>query len=500
MIGTGISAPSQSRPAAGRLLSAAVTERPFRRHILALGIFLLATGIAALASEWSRPVTAAIVYLFGVIAIAGLQGVRGGIVAAIAVSLIYNIFLSDPIYRFTLSTAEDLVPLLAFNLSAVASGLLAGQLKDRAQAAESASRRVQALFEVSKVLQAAVRLTDIPPAARRFTRADVEIYLVRENAVQAVESDVSRPLVDKLLRAETQSLLESGFIAYRLAAPAGLLGVAVIELPHEGVWESQADLEALINLLSITVERCLLLEAASEAELIRRSESFKTSLLSSVSHDMRTPLSAIAASASSLSRFGSDLADETKADLLNMIVEQCDRLDRYTGNLLNLTRLQAGVDRSHFVTCDAVEVLGAAILRARSLKAVQRIEKIFALPSAIVGADPVMLEQVFFNVLENAVRYSPPEAPIRVEVSSYEGCVEVKVVDSGPGIPAEDLSRVFERFYRGGVSAGTDGSGLGLSIAKGFTEAFGGTILAESSEHGGARIRIRLPLDQGSPL
>jgi two-component system sensor histidine kinase KdpD len=474
-------------------------ERPLWRHLAGIAIFVLATGFAVTAHQWNRPVTAAIVYLFGVVAVAAFQGLRGGVIAAIAASLTYNIFLSDPVYRFSLSSAEDLVPLLAFNLSAVASGLIAGRLKDRAQAAESASRRVQALFDFSKVLQSAVRLGDIPAAASSVTRGVVEIYVLREDMLEAVEGSVSRPLVEKLFATQAASLREGDVIAFKLSAPAGLLGAAVMQASDEGIRDRGEDVAALVSLLSITVERCLLLESASEAELIRRSESFKTSLLSSVSHDMRTPLSAISASASSLSRFGAELDAETTADLLNMIVEQCHRLDRYTGNLLNLTRLQAGVDRRDFVTCDAVEVLGAAILRARSLSSDREFEKRLELSSAIVRADPVMLEQIFYNVLENAIRYSPPGSCIGIDVAQRDLAVEVLVVDSGTGIPSEDLARVFERFYRGGAAAGTDGSGLGLSIAKGFTEAFGGSILAENAEDAGARIRIRLPLDERAP-
>lgn len=469
-------------------------SRSISLHALTAVIFVLATALAAMAYQWDRPVTAAMVYLFGVVAVAGLEGVRGGIVAALTASAIYNVLLSDPIFRFSLTSAEDLVPLLAFNLSAVASGLLAGRLKDRARAAESVSRRIEALFEISKVLQSAVRLQDVSSAARSFAKGMVEIYLVDNGAPRAVEGANCLPLVESLLASGRNLLRKGDFMAFTLAAPAGLLGVAVIE----DIWENadvHADVEAFINLLSITVERCLLLESASEAELIRRSESFKTSLLSSVSHDLRTPLSTISASATSLTRFGEELTEETKADLLNMIVEQCGRLDRYTGNLLNLTRLQAGVDVSQFVTCDAIEVLGSAILRARSLAGEHEIEKHFGTPSAIVRADPVMLEQVFYNVLENAIRYSPPRSRISVGVAAHDSELEISVADSGPGIPEADLFQVFDRFYRGGTAAGTDGSGLGLSIAKGFSEAFGGRIAAENVEAAGARIRIDLPLD-----
>lgn len=218
--------------------------------------------------------------------------------------------------------------------------------------------------------------------------------------------------------------------------------------------------------------------------------------MSSVSHDMRTPLGAISASATSLSQFGDELAQETRADLLAIIVEQCGRLDRYTANLLNLTRLQAGLDASHFVTCDAVEVLGSAISRARDFSGEHLITKRFAAGSAIVRADPVMLEQVFYNVLENAMRYSSPKSEITVGVMALAATVEISIQDEGPGIPDNDILHVFQRFYRGTKVPTAEGSGLGLSIAKGFTEAFGGRIEAENSDFAGACIRILLPLDE----
>ena len=463
---------------------------------LALGLFALSTALAMLAFHWGRPVTTAMVYLFGVVAVAALQGVRGGIVAALAASVIYNLFLSDPFFRFTLTSAEDLVPLLAFNLSAIASGLLAGRLKDRARAAESASHRIQALFEVSNRLQSAVRLEDIVSAARPFIEADVEIYVMDGDAPRPVNGAGHLGLVERLLMTGQASMREGNALGFALSAPAGLLGVVVLEDSGGSLKDRSADVDAFVNLLSIAIERCLLLDAAAEAELIRRSESFKTSLLSSVSHDMRTPLSAISASATSLSRFSAELSEETKVDLLDMIVEQCGRLDRYTGNLLSLTRLQAGVDGSQLVTCDAIEVLGSAILRARNVRSGHEIEKNLGAGEAIVRADPVMLEQVFYNVLENAVRYSPPQSRIFVEVAATELWLEIAISDCGPGIPAADLSRVFDRFYRSAASQAKDGSGLGLSIAKGFTEAFGGWISAENVEGAGTRIRIALPIDR----
>jgi two-component system sensor histidine kinase KdpD len=280
--------------------------------------------------------------------------------------------------------------------------------------------------------------------------------------------------------------------------PAGSDAVLVLTWPEQPREATPGhDLEAFVNLLSIALERCLLLERLSEAELIKRSEEFKTALLSSVSHDMRTPLSAISASASSLSRFSAELDDDTRRDLLDMIQEQCDRLNRYTTNLLNLGRLQAGVDQTQFTQCDALEVLGSAISRTRSLRTKHEITKSYDLASAIVRADPVMLEQIFYNVLENAVRYSPDGSRIKVSASAIGSNLSIAISDEGQGIPAADLDLVFDRFYRSRASHPYEGSGLGLSIAKGFTQAFHGSIEAApaSSSKGGTMIKISLPLD-----
>lgn len=485
--------------------SALLTNRaatPSFVRAAAVAVFLAAAAAATLAQQMDRPVTAALAFLLGVTLVGALTGLRGGLLAAILASVIYNVFLSDPVFRFSLSSAEDYVPLIAFNLSAAASGLLAGRLKDRALAAELSNRRIRALLEVSQRLQAAVELEDIPTAIAGFTGSDsasqAEIFIASGADLIALQQPSHQAeLAQQLLASGEPSLRRGDHKAFALSTPAGARAVLVIRwLAAADRGPEQHDLEAFLNLLSITLERCLLLEQLSEAQLVKRSEEFKTALLSSVSHDMRTPLSAISASASSLTRFGTELDQDMRRDLLNTIQEQCDRLNRYTTNLLNLGRIQAGVDQSQFTECDALEVLGAAISRTRSLGSSHRITKRYDVSAAPVRADPVMLEQVFYNVLENAVRYSPEDSPIAVSARWIDGDVVISISDAGEGILAGDLELVFDRFYRSRSSVHHEGSGLGLSIAKGFTEAFGGSVEAEREDErqGGTTIRIRLPL------
>lgn len=479
-----------------------MTGSSWHLRLAAVVIFIAATGVAFVAQNSDMPRTAAVVYLLGVMLVGAMVGLWGGLLAAVVASLVYNFFLSDPVFRFSLTSAEEFVPLVAFNLSAAASGLLAGRLKDRALAAEHAGRRMKALLDVSQALQKAVRVEDVAAAIAPFGLANggsPELYILADGAIAPVqESRAGFDLAQALLESGGESLQEGGRRALRLSTLEGCVGVLVVpwsdrlRRPSE-----QNDLEAFVNLLSITIERCLLLERLSEAEAVRRSEEFKTALLSSVSHDMRTPLSAISASASSLARFGESLAEETRADLLKMIQEQCDRLNRYTSNLLNLGRIQAGVDEAAFVDCDALEALGSAISQARGLASGHEICKAYEVAGAIVRADPMMLEQIFFNVLENSVRYSPGNLPISVSASAGNGELLVTIRDQGPGIPQEDVERVFERFYRSRGQA-HQGTGLGLSISRGFAEAFGGSVDIAPPDPlvGGTAVRIRLPVVQ----
>jgi two-component system sensor histidine kinase KdpD len=470
-------------------------------HMLAVATFALAAALAAAAQYGERPITAAIVFIFGVTLVGALEGVWGGVAAAVLASLLYNFFLSDPVFSFGLRSADEYVPLIAFNASAAASGFLVGRLKDRAQAAELGSRRMQALLDVSQRLQSAVKAQEIPSAAASFAPAQEgerypELYFVADGELRPAQAEAAdADLAARALR-EGQRLGEDGRLALPLSAPSGAIGVLV--LPWGGFSPpAKEGIEAFETLVSITLERCLLLERVAAADILKRSEEFKTALLSSVSHDLRTPLNAISASASSLARYRSALSEEAQADLLAMIEEQCSQLDRYTANLLNLGRIQAGIIPDQFAGCDALEVLGAAIAHVRALGTGHRIDKHYETGTGMVRADPVMLEQIFYNVLENAVRYSPRGSRITISAAGEAGRLIILICDEGEGIAAEDRERVFERFTRFRSAAGSDGTGLGLSIAKGFTEAFGGGISALPNEAAGRGTCMRISLLRG---
>lgn len=471
----------------------------FRRNtIIAVAIGVGALAIAVAAHLHGRPVTASLLAVFGVTGVGALLGVRAGVIAGVVASLSYNLFLTDPLLRLTLPTADDLVPIIALNVSAIASGLIAGRLHDRAIAAETASRLISELLTFSQALQQALTLDEMERVARQFIDRDGgSLQLFVEHDGELVSPSSSRNGA-----ATAQEVWHSRMPQLRLGDETGVtlrsgdrrLGVVVVDAERTG---RTNPLTTFLPLLALAVQRWLLATKLSETDAIKRSEKFKTALLSSVSHDVRTPLAAISASASSLRRFEAELDADTKAQLLDTIQEQCNRLDRLTTNLLNIGRIEGGLDVERMPVIDAVEVLGSALARVRQAHESHRFEKDFRMKAGAVRADEPLLEQVFVNVLENAAVHTAAGTTVKVSSAPQPGALLIAVEDDGRGIPNCDRARVFDRFFQGtSDTRPQSGSGLGLSIAKGFAERIGGSIRACSAEAPlrGAKIEIELPL------
>ena len=460
----------------------------------------VAAGIGALflayfAHVHDRPVTAALVAVFGAVYVGALLGFKAGAVAGIVASIAYNLLFTDPVLRFSLSSADDLVPVIALNLSAIGSALVAGKLSDRAVAAEALSHQVKQLLQFSEDLQLAVTNGEVEDVARAYCLCageDLRLFIALNDELQpAKTSDWGSEIAQKLWADHSAELISDNQHAVTLKSGDLRLGALVVATKDQegaGEW-----LDVFVPLITLAVQRCQLAEQLSEADLIKKSEQFKTVLLSSVSHDLRTPLAAITAASSSLAGFGTQLDDDAKSELLETIVEQCDRLNRLTTNLLNLGRIEGGLDVGLMPVIDAIEVLGSALSRVRRQTSNNTFERELNLQSALVRADPALLEQVYLNVLENAIVHTPCGSTIKVTTEGLKGQLLVAVQDDGRGIPVEEREQVFERFHQ---SRPTRGSGLGLSIARGFTELIGGRISAvDARDHFcGARIEITIPL------
>jgi two-component system sensor histidine kinase KdpD len=253
-------------------------------------------------------------------------------------------------------------------------------------------------------------------------------------------------------------------------------------------------LDILAGRAALAIERAALDEQAQQARLLRETDRLQKALLSTVSHNLRTPLASVTGTLGTLLEDIAALDESTRHELLENAYDQAALLNRLVGNLLDMTRLEAGVIHLKTEPSDLQDAVGAALAQLGGLAARRRI--ITAIPASLpmVPMDFVLIVQVLVNLLDNALKYSPPAEPIEIRASSGAEYLEVLICDRGPGIAPADLERVFEKFNRGGRAGEAGGFGLGLSICKGFVEAHGGRIWAEPRSNGGTVITFTLPL------
>jgi two-component system sensor histidine kinase KdpD len=251
-------------------------------------------------------------------------------------------------------------------------------------------------------------------------------------------------------------------------------------------------LPALASLVAVALDRERLAREAVEAEALRRSDTIKTAVLQSVSHDLRSPLTAIRVAAESLGNPALALDDADRAELLETVRVGAGRLDHVVGNLLDLSRLQAGAAEPNRELWAVEELLAQAL--AQFEPEAERIEMLLPGEAPVVEVDAIQIERVLVNLLENALKYSPPDDLVHIRVTTTRKEVLVRVVDHGPGIPDAELVRIFEPFGQAPGAGDRGGSGLGLAIAKGFAEGNGGRVWAESRQGQGATFLLALPL------
>ena len=254
--------------------------------------------------------------------------------------------------------------------------------------------------------------------------------------------------------------------------------------------------KSLSDQAAIAIDRTLLVDEATSAKATAASEKLRSALLSSISHDLRTPLSSILGAVSTLRTLGAKMPKTDREDLLSAIEEEASRLSRFVSNLLDMTRLEGGSMDARRDPVDLPGVIQAAARRARQLWPQReiRIAGTAGVPS--VKGDTAMLEQVVFNILDNANKFAPPGKPTNVALGADSHDVVLSVEDEGPGVPPEDMDRVFDKFYRGKQGDGrAPGTGLGLAICRGMVTAMGGSIRVDSpvARGRGTRIVVRLP-------
>jgi two-component system sensor histidine kinase KdpD len=281
----------------------------------------------------------------------------------------------------------------------------------------------------------------------------------------------------------------------------GVVGVVGLESEKQGALltpDQRRLFDALADQAALAIERVNLAEDIDRNRLNAETERLRSALLTSISHDLRTPLASILGSASSLKSFGATLDEAARSELLRSILEEAERLNRFIANLLDMTRLESGAVAPNLELIDLSDVVGSALRRAAKVLAAHRIELSLAPDLPMLRLDPVLFEQALFNLLDNAAKYSSPGSSVAVKGERVGEHVRISVSDSGNGIPPDDLERIFDKFYRVQSSDHKRaGTGLGLAISRGFMEAMGGTLNAGNRTDGqGAVFTIALPIPE----
>ena len=487
------------------LASRGIKLSPTRRVLIstATTIFLLALAGSVVAAHYDE-VTAALVFMLGVTVAGAIGGLSSALLAAAVAFLIFNFFITEPPLSFRLGSEKDLAPLLIFNLCAIVTGVLAGRLRDRSEVARLGNTRLTNLLRMSRALQSAGRVADISAAlgavAEPTLSARLTLVRLRHDGPEpigpsATDRDIAA-LAAALLDSDDGMVVDPPLIVLRLDGSEGPIGILLLdETGSEPI--DPVLVKTFGGSVSVAFERAILSEQNTEQRARMQAEELKTALLSSVSHDFRTPLTAISASASSLLLYRDKFGAETSEQFLRQIVDDCERLNRYTGNLLEMSKLEVGDDPASLQTLDAAEMIGVAIQRVRPRAGNRHFDTADTGSGLLVMANPALFELVLINVLDNAILYSPDDTRIVVAGKRIGERCRISIADQGCGIPDTDLVRVFERFYRvRRTEASPRGSGLGLAIAKGFVEALGGSIEAQTPgiADGGTKIIIELPI------
>ena len=459
--------------------------------ILALVLSLLTSGALVLFTrlEHVNNTTVALIFLIPVGFSATLWGLAPGIAAAIISFLAFNFFFIPDPYTFQVKQTEDLIVLAAFLGVAFVISELVGQVRENLEAATAREHEAIRLYEFSTLLAGTL---DERAAARAML--DKIDQTLRPNRIEILIETSPQPV----FLAKGTSLPENDAVkpfVMPLQTARELIGEIRLwsDEPIQGTDERLLKIFTSQSVLAI--ERIRLSEGARKAKILEESDRLKSSLLSSVSHELRSPLAAIKASVSSLRSGDVDWESEARTELLTTVEEEIDHLNVLVGNLLDMSRIEAGVLKPQKKPDLLAEIVGAVTGRMRPQTQSHNIVVDIPDDLPLVNVDYIQMQEVFTNLLTNSLKYSPPGSTIRIVAKpKNKQFLQVILSNQSMPVPETDLERIFDKFYRINPSEQVTGEGLGLSICKGIIEAHGGTIWAQNIADGLA-FNFTLPLN-----
>jgi two-component system sensor histidine kinase KdpD len=513
--------PGEETEAGGKRPGVAADSEPL--DPLPYGMAILAVGVALAVAEAIRLLlgieNASLVFLTAIVGVAVRYGLWPSLLASVAASICYDFFFLPPLYAFSIADPVNIAAFALFTIVAVVVSNLAAKGRLQAVSALQRVRNVESLYAFSRKLAGAGTLDDVLWATA-FQIASMlmvrVVLLLPEAGSLAVRAGY--PPEDRLEEAD----LAAARWAWEKERPAGRDsdalpgakwlfvpmrtgrgGIGIVGIARDGPGpllrgEQRRLLDALIDQGALAIERVHLVGDIERVKRAAETDRLRSALLTSISHDLKTPLAAVLGAASALRDLSKSFDEAARTDLLGTIVDESERLNRFIANLLDMTRLESGAVVPDPALHDIAEIVASALERASKILAKHKVELRLGDDVPMLAVDPVLFEQVLFNLLDNASRYAPPGTTVSIHSWREADKVVLEVLDEGSGIPAGDLERIFDKFYR--VKKGDHvlaGTGLGLAICRGFVEALHGTIVARNrSDRPGAAFTITLPVPQ----
>jgi two-component system sensor histidine kinase KdpD len=527
--------------------------------VLAVGGALLVTATIYVFQLYPRIPNISLLYLLVILTLASTRGLYAAILASVIAFLSFDFFLVPPFYTFTISKFDEWLALFVFLVTAIITSQLASALRKRAEEARNRERETRILYELMRATSSeegldrqlsiiALALVDV---FSFWGVRDCEIYLPDAKGKLIAQASATHPLdqvklsVDEeatalwvLAQAQSVELHDVGLVPQKTVdiAPRAIVrstaskektrryvrmiplkmgqkvvGVLCLYMEDDqrlfasgkslGIESERSSSQTaffwtFVDQATSAIERARLHRESLQIEVLQRTDALRAALLSSISHDLRTPLASIKASASSLLQDDVQWSDEERRSFTLAIEREADRLNSLVANLLDMSRIEGGALKPEKEWYPIDELIHDVLGRMQPVLQNRAVQTDWPEDLPPVQLDYLQIDQVLTNLIENAIRYTPSDSPIEISVNVEGEQMVISVADRGPGIPHSDLEHVFDKFYRvmGSTTQGTTGSGLGLAVSKGLVEAHGGHIWAENREGGGAIFRFTLPL------
>lgn len=476
-------------------------------YLGAMVVVLVTVGMAFLVEQLLPHANLSLLFITGVLIVSARTGLGPSLLASVLSFLAFNFFFTPPYYTFEVADDGDVATLVFFLLMAAITGNLAARMHQEMAERQASLRRISNLYDFGRSMSSAAETEDVLHALAshlsQSLHCPVVVTLPDAAGVAAVKSVAGDPVLpgDEIItqawaQASSRIFSLAGWSFLRLTTSRGAMGL--VALQDIRIDDERLELvRSLCDQAAVALDRTLLVADLEQERLISETEQLRSALLSSVSHDLRTPLASIIGSTTSLLEYGETISGENRRELLEMVVDEAKRLDRHIQNLLDMTRLGQGNLTLQRDWVDLNDIISSAVSRLRDTLAGLSLQVNISPDVPLLWVHGILIEQALVNLLDNAIRFSPAGGRITIAARHVGDTVEIDLCDEGAGIPDNEKEKVFDMFYTvcRGDRDKLKGTGLGLAICRGMVAAHGGTVTAHNVENGrGNCMRVILPV------